>query len=681
VSTLEEQVQRLRRFNRSVSGGDRELREEVLDVTRAGLESLEEGAPTVEALALETIVLKRSRPVLAIKDNQTELVFDDQQDSVIWKDRLTKAGDVLAPAIRAVGRIDVAHNREYEWVGTGWLVDTDILVTNRHVAKLFATRTGETFRFRPGEGGPMAPSIDFLHEIDSPKALVFELGEILHLEPDEGPDLAFLRIAQTAGNGLAGPITLRTSAPDERAVVATIGYPAQDSRIPDFALMQRIYGHVYDMKRLAPGSVMAVDEDRLSHNCTTLGGNSGSVVFDLDAGEAVGLHFSGTFLQANYAVRADVVKRCLETAKRKRNGSSGPLAAGRPVPPLKAPAPRMAVRPEVRRGSPAAVGTHSVTISVPLVVTVSLGTAADAAPSAALAVPVASDEDDAPETEAQASSYDDRAGFKEDFLGKRFVVRRPEVTADAGDVLVFGDDRRVLDYEHFSLVMSRRRRLCRWSAVNIDGHQSRKSTRAAWRTDPRIARSQQILNECYGSPPRFSRGHMTRREDPAWGTPAAVMRGNEDSMHVTNTVPQMQSFNAPIWLGLENYALQHARQDDMRISVITGPYLDDANDATLYGVQVPIAFWKIIAFIHDRTGKLCATGYEMSQQANLLAPEFVFANFVSPQLNVATQVPIRSIELRSGIDFADLADHDPLATEGPEGPSGPLLGFDQIRFL
>src|SRR5262249_62175838 len=116
------------------------------------------------------------------------------------------------------------------------------------------------------------------------------------------------------------------------------------------------------------------------------------------------------------------------------------------------------------------------------------------------------------------------------------------------------------------------------------------------------------------TPPKCSRGHMTRREAPAGGP--AARRGNDDSMHVTNTTPQMQAFNSPIWLALEDYALQHARQDRMRISVITGPYLED-NDPVFYKVRCPVMFWKILAFIHDDTQLLCATGYEMSQEQNL----------------------------------------------------------------
>jgi hypothetical protein len=45
----------------------------------------------------------------------------------------------------------------------------------------------------------------------------------------------------------------------------------------------------------------------------------------------------------------------------------------------------------------------------------------------------------------------------------------------------------------------------------------------------------------------------------------------------------------------------------------------------MYGVGIPPAFWKFIAFIHDETGKLCATGYEMYQETTLQPEkEFVF---------------------------------------------------------
>jgi len=181
--------------------------------------------------------------------------------------------------------------------------------------------------------------------------------------------------------------------------------------------------------------------------------------------------------------------------------------------------------------------------------------------------------------EAVAEDYRDRGGYEPAFLGEdKMIVDLPSIERHANDVLDFeldGKSETELRYEHYSVVMSRSRRMCHFSAVNIDGNLSRKSARVRWKWDPRIPKAQQIMNECYGSPPKFSRGHMTRREDPGWGDAKMAKRGNEDSMHVTNVAPQMQAFNSPIWLALEDYALEHAREDDMKISVFTGPYFTD----------------------------------------------------------------------------------------------------------
>jgi endonuclease G len=218
--------------------------------------------------------------------------------------------------------------------------------------------------------------------------------------------------------------------------------------------------------------------------------------------------------------------------------------------------------------------------------------------------------------------------------------------------------------------MNRQRRMCFYSAVNINGKLSRKAARSGWRTDGRIGQDLQIMFECYGNPPKFSRGHMTRREDPVWGTPDEALVGNSDSMHVTNTTPQMQSFNAPIWLGLEDYALQHARQDKMRISVFTGPLLK-SDDPVRFGVKIPRSFWKIIAFIHDQTGELTATGYVASQDEQL--QEFVFGDYNT------WQRPLEWIEDNAGVSFGGLTKHDPLS-RGVEALDTPINDFEQIRF-
>ena len=678
MATPQEQLARLRRYNLSVRENDPKLAEEVRD---RGFEAMVTEAASPEAaeeiLGLESITMRTQRPVLAIRDNVTRLVFIDKADSKIWGERLTKAKPLLDVAIPAVGRIDLT-GAQLDWVGTGWLVAENIIVTNRHVAREFAERKGDGFAFKVGHREQMGADLDFLQEIDNPKKLVFRLLRPLHIEQPPGPDVAFFEIEMVSGDArLARPIELATTIVATQEV-ATIGYPAYDSRIPEPDLMERIYGKVYNKKRLAPGSLTRLEEVRLWHNCTTLGGNSGSVVFDLNSGQALGLHFSGSFLVTNYAVRADVVKKLLADVHAGRATRRAETDPG----PLLAQAGRPSIVRSARRGS--------VTIPLTVNISVDFDPASLAAPARYQmpAAPAGSEPAEfIAETEAVASDYRDRRGYNPAFLGEQFAVDLPTVDRNVDDVLDFEVDNALeteLRYEHFSVVMSRSRRMCLLSACNIDGNQSRKSARRAWKWDPRIPKAQQIMRECYGPPPKFSRGHMTRREDPGWGSPTAAKRGSEDSMHITNTTPQMQAFNSPIWLALEDYALQHAREDEMKISVFTGPYFTD-NDPEMYRVRIPLTFWKVIAFIHDRTGELCATGYEMNQEKTLQPEEeFVFGAFTSPQLGIATQVPIRSIEARSGISFGKLAAVDPLAGE-EESLTGvaprQLLFLEQIRFV
>jgi len=676
-------LERLRRFNRLVRERDPGLGE----VMRAREEAerkpgdviLEAKGPTDE-MALESIILRTQRPVLAIRNNDTVVEFENADDAATWKDRLTAAQPLLTRAIPAVGRIELTGSR-VDWIGTGWLIRESVLVTNRHVAEAFAMRKGQGFSFTIGTSGQCVDAaVDFLQELGHDDKLVFKLLRPLWIQPAPGPDVAFFEVdLASSSSSLAAPIPLATEVrPTVRAAV--IGYPAYDSRIPDIELMSRIYGDKYNKKRLAPGAVTAVQDKLILHDCTTLGGNSGSAVIDLDSGAALGLHFSGTFLTTNYAVRADVVSKLFADLK---SGRLFNEAARPPSPPATVVASATAPDPN-----------GAVSVTIPLRVTVSLGEPlrSDRAVPAQRTPPMGPEDGgsgDIAGDEARVEDYSDREGYKEDFLAAGAEVPLPQVEAHASDVLTYdnvGSEDFVLRYEHYSVVMSKKRRMCFFSAVNIDGNLSKKSARVGWKWDPRIPKAQQIMNECYGNPPKFSRGHMTRREDPGWGNAATAKRGNEDSMHVTNTTPQMQAFNAPIWLALEDYALQHAREDDMKISVFTGPYFT-RNDPVRYGVKIPTSFWKVIAFIHDDTGDLCATGYEMSQVQSLPpAEEFVFGAFQSPQLGTAAQVSIASIQRKSGLRFGNLVAIDALADHEAAFSGGgydacSLNSIEQIRFV
>jgi len=679
-STTAEKAAQLRAFNDSLLDDDLEM----LDADGASNKLLEVSRTPDQSIEFESIIMRRRRPVLAIQKGTAVLDFKDEADVPLWQARLTRAANLLENAIPSVGRIELTGNPDFSWVGTGWLVHPRYLVTNRHVAEQFSRREGDGFVLQSGPDGAMTASIDMLQEIGNNDTQVFEVKGISYVEERPGLDLAFLEVEQIEGT-LASPIRLAERAPTKNPLVATIGYPAFDSRIPEPDLMKQIYGEIFDKKRLAPGSITGIDQDRVLHNCTTLGGNSGSVVVDLQTGEALGLHFSGSFLRTNFAVRADRVKERLDALLAGMLRGKREVASRSPRP--RRPASMMNVESDPVAAA-VRMGSNTTSITIPLTVTVSLGEATAQTnhfrrPSTSTRQDDRNDLGDLVETEATAKpeDYEDRAGYDASFLGSEFVIELPMIIRGRSDILKWGNGREVLPYEHFSVVMNAKRRQCFFSACNIDGFRSKSSKRSAWRFDPRIPQQMQIMKECYGSTPKFSRGHMTRREDPAWGqTVAVIQRGADDSMHVTNATPQMQAFNAPVWLGLEDYALQHAREDDQRISVITGPYFAK-NDPTMFGVRIPVKFWKVIAFVHDETGELCATGYEMSQEQNLEPPEFVFGDFSSPQLNISTQVPISTIESQAGISFGRLADVDPLSTEGVGEPMGPLLFPEQIRFI
>src|SRR5215213_1440580 len=71
--------------------------------------------------------------------------------------------------------------------------------------------------------------------------------------------------------------------------------------------MKQLYRDRFDVKRAAPGFTSGIDNGSTTHDCTTLGGSSGSAIVELATGKAVGLHYAGLYLEDNFAVRASVL--------------------------------------------------------------------------------------------------------------------------------------------------------------------------------------------------------------------------------------------------------------------------------------------------------------------------------------------------------------------------------------
>ena len=179
---------------------------------------------------------------------------------------------------------------------------------------------------------------------------------------------------------------------------------------------------------------------------------------------------------------------------------------------------------------------------------------------------------------------------------------------------VDGEEDGRLDYMHFSVVMSRSRRIAMFTGVNIDGSESVSVPRGSdrWSLDGRIPATAQAGEALY-TDNGLDRGHLVRREDPNWGPEAATANG--DTFHFTNCSPQMAAFNQKTWLSLEDYILKNTRRWRDRVTVFTGPVFRE-DDRLYRGIRIPLAFWKVVAFLSDE-GNPSATAYMIDQEKEL----------------------------------------------------------------
>ncbi|WP_274562457.1 DNA/RNA non-specific endonuclease [Streptomyces spiramyceticus] len=205
------------------------------------------------------------------------------------------------------------------------------------------------------------------------------------------------------------------------------------------------------------------------------------------------------------------------------------------------------------------------------------------------------------------ASLANRQGYDERFLGP--AVPLPVPTDPAVETTV-------LPYTHFSVVFRPDRRLAASTAVMIDGRKLVDADRDDdWRFDPRLPDSKQTGHPVYKNNP-LDKGHLVRRLDPVWGTRNEAEAANSDTFHYTNAAPQMDIFNQgkELWQGLENFLLDHAEAFDRKLSVFTGPVLEDS-DPPYRGIKVPLRFWKVAAFMQN--GELASTAYVLDQSPDL----------------------------------------------------------------
>jgi S1-C subfamily serine protease len=246
--------------------------------------------PSANELQALEIVIRLLRPApLSIAGALDDL--PDQLGGQLYPQDLKDAWSTfrtrVQPLLYSVGRIDFTEGRQ---VGTGFLVADGVLATNRHVLDDLTFGTGALAAGRA--------RVLFQREkgrTDAPDQIVMIEGVV---RVHQNLDIALLAVAK-----LGRPtVDIDATPVDEGHQVATLGYPAADpERNPLFT--PSIFRGDFGFKRAAIGEVL--DGGRspsLYHDCSTLGGNSGSPVFSLQTCRVVGIHRAGFFMYRNEAV-------------------------------------------------------------------------------------------------------------------------------------------------------------------------------------------------------------------------------------------------------------------------------------------------------------------------------------------------------------------------------------------
>lgn len=263
--------------------------EELSQLARDALNALANGVdPAPEQLQALELAIRLHRPAPLVQHDEVGTLGPDAAQVFSNWGTFRSA---VRPYLRGIGRIDRKQpTHSPRIVGTAFLVGPTAVATNRHVVDALTLGTGRLaagqaeLRFGQESGVvPDAPAV--------PIVAVLALHD--HL------DLCLLQIETEVALSVP-PLVHSNDVVERGEQVAVIGYPSPDARNPYFIGL--LFGALLGVKRAAPGEVTDVQAARLYHDCTTLGGNSGSPIVALADARLVGVHTDGYFLARNQGI-------------------------------------------------------------------------------------------------------------------------------------------------------------------------------------------------------------------------------------------------------------------------------------------------------------------------------------------------------------------------------------------
>ena len=653
---------------------------------QSGVESVLRGrdvSPDQQA-GMEALIIPKLRPAVDVVDgkfNVTHELWTHLSSNIAIRER-------IEGIIPSVGRIELPGNQRYPYGGTGFIVGNNLIMTNRHVAAIFANGLGDR---RLAFKAEYKAGIDFLRERDRDTGPTLMVKRVALIHPYW--DMALLEV-ESPGGRKPVKLSLADVADLDGHEIVIIGFPAFDPR-NDAAEQDKLFDSVYGVKRLQPGELHGrADTESFgkvlsaaAHDCSTLGGNSGSAVFDLATGDVIALHFGGRYQEKNFAVPAfelgrdgRVVDAGVQFAGTPTGGTPAwsdwwtrtetEGADDEPQSSSQTQAPAMTASKSARAdGSTQISGIDgAVTIEIPLHITVRLGSPS----TSAGAREAGADNIEALVEPFRDTDYKSRKGYDENFLGAKIVMPEAADPTVLAQTLQGGS---VLHYQNFSIKMHAARRLALVTASNVTADPKLKkpekgkdytrkglsglgkNDQERWFIDPRMNEKFQ-LPDVFFTKDRgaFDKGHIVRRDDVAWGTSYATLRrANGDTYHVTNCSPQTAEFNQSArgeenWGDLENHVLSSAAEE--KLTLFAGPVLDPS-DTVFVGAggggakiraKVPSRFWKVI--VAPVTGGIAAFGFVLEQDLSGVEFEYVVADEFVPHMYT-----LSDIEAMTGVKF------------------------------
>ena len=73
--------------------------------------------------------------------------------------------------------VELSGHHQYKWVGTGWIIDEDVILTTRQIARIFTDPSTGDKTFRPG----LSVTMDFYAEHESALELLAAVSEIMFM--------------------------------------------------------------------------------------------------------------------------------------------------------------------------------------------------------------------------------------------------------------------------------------------------------------------------------------------------------------------------------------------------------------------------------------------------------------------------------------------------------------------